>query len=162
MITSKKPNILHEELLKILKYDPASGIFTFLKSRGNRSAGSVAGSLHGTGYRNIEINNKTYSEHRLAWFYCFQEWPELELDHINNIKHDNRLDNLREATHSQNMFNKEVANNNKSGYTGVSLYHNGRWKASIGINGKPKHIGYYSTKEEAAEAYEKFKHANII
>lgn len=75
------------------------------------------------------------------------------VDHVNGDGLDNRRSNLRESTHQQNLRNQRHHSNNTSGYTGVSFYpKTSRWKAYIGIEGRTRHIGYFSTPEEAARA----------
>ena len=156
--TAKEQALLHDTLVSVLQYDPDTGKFTYNLSRGSRSKGQVAGSLHGSGYRYIELNNYGYAEHRLAWFYSFKEWPEGSIDHIDRVKDNNILDNLRDVSHSDNMRNKSIGVNNTSGFLGVSFYRpTSRWKASYVLDGKPKHIGYYDTPEEASLAYIEYK-----
>jgi hypothetical protein len=144
----KENNLSHDYLTTILRYDPDTGEFTYLKSRGPKAAGSRAGYLHHSGYRIIEINSKTFLEHRLAWFYCFMEWPYNNIDHIDRNTQNNRIDNLRDVNHSKNMCNRNINTNNTSGFPGVSKY-NKKWKASF----KNTHIGYYNSPEEAYIAY---------
>ena len=62
--------------------------------------GAIAGTLYPNCYRYVTINRKRYCEHRLAWLYVYGKWPEDMVDHINGIKDDNRIENLREATRS--------------------------------------------------------------
>jgi hypothetical protein len=75
-----------------------------------------------------------------------------EVDHINLNGLDNRRDNLRLATNSQNNMNVRRYRNNKSGFKGVHLA-KGRWRASIRLNYKLYHLGYFDTPEEAYGAY---------
>ncbi len=105
-ITQIDDIVTHEQLLKVLEYDPNTGIFKWKESRGPKSKGSIAGTMHHTGYRYIEINNKPYAEHRLAWFYINKSWPVAEIDHIDRIKDNNKLINLRDVSHSINMKNR--------------------------------------------------------
>lgn len=91
--------LLHSHLINTLSYNPDTGIFT--KPNGNR-----AGTLHNSGYRYIQINNKAYAEHRLAWYYCFHEWPENQIDHIDRNRSNNSIDNLREVTNRVNARNR--------------------------------------------------------
>ena len=78
------------------------------------------------------------------------------VDHINGDTLDNRRCNLRYATWAQNNYNVGLRKDNTSGYKGVRLFRGGRrWAATIGYNGKNKHLGYFDTKEQAAEAYNK-------
>jgi hypothetical protein len=148
----KELALSYEKLTETLNYCQETGIFTYKISRGPKAAGQRAGYLHRTGYRYIEINSVAYAEHRLAWFYCFQEWPVDIIDHIDRNTENNSLNNLREADSSINMCNKSIGKNNTSGYLGVSPY-NGKWKAAF----NSKHLGYFNTPEEANLAYIKHK-----
>lgn len=91
----------------------------------------------------------------LAWLYCFAEFPDGHLDHINHDRSDNRLDNLREVTYLENQRNRTRSKNNTSGTTGVywSADRN-RWRVSISINNKTKHLGSHINKEDAVAARE--------
>lgn len=144
--------ITHEQLKHILNYDPESGIFTWKKPTNRRfKVGSEAGTKHGRGYLEITVNRNRFLAHRLAWFYVYGYMPKM-LDHINGVRDDNRISNLRLATGSQNNANRTISkSNNTSGYKGVcwSSYHK-KWKAHC----RRKHIGFYSTAEEAAKAYD--------
>ena len=148
--------LTQERLQELLSYDPGTGIFTNLKSRGNRiKIGSVAGSKNPNGYVHIQIDYKKYQAHRLIWLYVYGEFPEKSLDHINEVKDDNRLVNLRLATHQENHQNQSSPQtNNTSGYLGVCWHkQHGKWLARIMANGKHKHLGLFNTAEEASEAY---------
>ena len=83
----------------------------------------------------------------------YEEWPSMDIDHKNEIKDDNRFENLRLATESQNAAHRSKKNkNNKSGYKGVHWCGN-KCRAEIMKDGKLYHIGYFITAEEAHEAY---------
>jgi len=147
--------ISHNELKRLLSYDPETGVFRWLERRGPTAlSGSRAGNPHHTGYRHITVAGVGVSEHRLAWFYVHSRWPECEIDHINRVKDDNRIANLREATRSLNQAYSGTRRDNKAGVRGVSWHKNNkRWIAAINIGGKQIHIGSYESKEAAAEAY---------
>jgi len=147
--------ILTQECLKeLLHYDPDTGIFTWKVSKGASRAGAVAGFLN-KGYSRIRIDGNYYSSHRLAWLYVNNIWPDDQIDHINGIKLDNRICNLRMATNAENQQNYHLPKaNNKSGFLGVSLHKpSKKFMATIRINGIKKNLGYFSSAEEAHDAY---------
>lgn len=78
----------------------------------------------------------------------------MNVDHINGNKLDNRVENLRLATPSENVQNKKRKRNNQSGYKGVSYYYAGKWRARIDVDGHEINLGYYDDKEDAAHAYD--------
>ena len=150
--------VSHAELKRILSYDPDAGIFTWLVNRGGKaSSGAEAGHTSKyTGYHNVKINGRNYPANRLAWFYMTGEWPINDIDHKDLNKTNNRWDNLRPATISQNKGNISKHSNNTSGYKGVTWHkHRKMWAAKIGVNNKRISLGYYHTPEEASEAYKK-------
>ena len=115
-----------------------------------RYSGKIAGCLATNNYFQISIHKRFYQAHRLAWFFSYGEWPPAHIDHINGIKHDNRLANLRKATHSENCMNTGLRKSNTSGVKGVFWRKDDqRWGACIGINGKNLHLGIFDTIEEA-------------
>ena len=151
----KQSKLSHEELKRLLHYNPETGIFTWLVSRGNTKPGKKAGYLESSlGYRRIRINKVDYKLHRLAWFYMTGKWPKNHIDHINGIKDDNRFHNLREATTSQNMFNNKTRSDNTSGYKGVGWHKKAnKYVAYISVKGRQLYLGIFETPEEAHEAY---------
>ena len=140
--------LTQKELKKHLHYNPGTGIFTRLAcSANNVKAGDIAGCLH-NGYIEIRVNKKRYLAHRLAWFYVHGEWPE-QIDHINHIRDDNRLFNLRDATNLENGKNQSKKITNTSGVTGVYwAKRNKKWIASVSINNKTKYLGSHIDKFE--------------
>jgi hypothetical protein len=144
-----------ERLRELLHYDPETGVFTWIKITGTRvRVGDVAGSLTTNGYRRLAINGKSYKAHRLAWLYVTGGWPSADLDHINGVPGDDRWANLRLATRAQNGANSRRAVNNKSGFKGVSWHaQNRKWVATIMVNGRNKHLGYFDDRAAAHEAY---------
>jgi hypothetical protein len=148
------------ELLKqILHYNPDTGIWTNLVKRSAKTRiGSVAGSLDKDGYIIIIIKGKHYRSGRLAWFYMTGDWPARKVDHKDTNPANDKWDNLRLATNSQNGANRRVQTNNFIGVKGV--YFNSRCRlrpyvAGIGIRGKQRYLGSFSTVEEASEAYQR-------
>ncbi len=165
-------NELTQEYLKsILNYDPETGIFKWNKKhcehlkKCNCNAfnaqhyNKVAGSINKNGYLEIRINKKHIPLHKIATIIMKGYSYKKETDHINGIKTDNRLINLREANKSENQQNlKNSKKNNKLGMLGVCYRkHAKAYCAQITLNYKNKFLGYFETKEEASEAYIKAK-----
>jgi hypothetical protein len=101
------------------------------------------------GYIQIRVENKLYRAHHLAWLYCFGYLPR-ELDHINGIRVDNRIENLREVTHAENGRNTKRHSTNTSGVTGVYYNKiNKYWVAQIRINYKTIYLGCFKDIEDA-------------
>jgi hypothetical protein len=153
MTSTESQNLDHRYLKEILHYDPETGIFQWLVKKSRRtSIGSVAGTIT-HGYLSIKIDGKIYLNHRLAWLYVHSTWPQYEIDHIDGDKLNNRLENLRDATHKQNTENQKLLPSNKSGHRGVSWSQKGKkWRAYLKNNGKTIHLGYYEKLEDAALA----------
>lgn len=146
--------LTRERLTELLDYNAETGVFVWKTSPNRRiRVGSVAGS-DSHGYRQIMIDGKYYLEHRLAWLFIHGKWPKEQIDHINREPSDNRISNLREASQSQNKHNTGRYSNNKSGYKGVYWFKDtGKFAAQIIHNRKKHHLGYFTTAEEAHEAY---------
>jgi len=152
-IADKQATLTHSELLQLLHYEPSTGVFTWCKTSSNRAvAGSVAGSLTNTGYWTIRVNTVPFQAHRLAWFYMTGEWPKEQLDHKNLDRRDNRWENLRQATNTQNQRNRRARKDNSCGVRGVHFSKKDRvWVAQIAHT----HLGSFIFPEEAALAYQK-------
>jgi hypothetical protein len=151
--------LTQQRLKELLSYDHETGLFTWRVSKGTAKKGSIAGYKHLDGYIQIMIDNKNYLAHRLAWIYVYGSLPEKDLDHINEIKDNNRICNLRLATRQENNHNiSKPRIHNISGFRGVCWCKCAKkWKSQIGINGKKKYLGIFNTAEEAYEAYLKAK-----
>lgn len=141
-----------------LFYDEKTGIFYWRETEliHARMRGREAGTLN-VGYVAISVKKdgkqRIFKAHRLAWLFINGNFPKLQIDHINGVKTDNRIKNLREADSFQNGQNIRLPRKgNKLGVLGVNLK-NGKYRASIGINGKIKEIGRFATIEEASNAY---------
>jgi hypothetical protein len=146
--------ITADELKEELRYDPDTGYFYWLRSKGGMRAGDRAGLLQPKGNRTIGVRNGVYQEHRLAWLYVHGSWPKNQIDHINCNSSDNRIANLREATPFQNQGNTRLPKTNTSGFKGVWFRkQTGKWEARIKCRGKPRHLGTFPTPELASEAY---------
>ena len=161
-INKDKELALTQELLKEkLHYDKDTGVFTWLdvKSNGYKMRGKVAGNTNAlTGYSSIgftlsEAKFYVYLAHRLAWLYEYGEFPKDGLDHINHVKTDNRIKNLRIATKRENIRNMSMSSNNTTGHTGVCFSKaNNKYVAYVKVNYKQIHLGYFKNVEDAAKA----------
>jgi len=142
--------ITHDELKSLFSYDPSVGVFIRKIDRGPFKAGITAGTKGNQGYIRIQIGKKIYGGHQLAWMYIHGEFPSKLVDHINSIRHDNRIENLRECSVSQNSTNKKLGANNTSGAKGVSIHKpTGRWQVNISVNKKQRNFGYFNDFELA-------------
>lgn len=141
-------------LNEMLAYDQNTGLFTWDVSRGGKHAGSLAGTLNDRGYREIMIDGVRYKAHRIAWKMMTGSDPAKTIDHINNIRDDNRFPNLREATQQQQCANT-TRSGGSSDHLGVCWHKKlNKWVAHIRINGKKRHLGIFSCEIEAARAYD--------
>jgi len=140
------------EAKAFLDYNPYSGLFLWKIRAGARAMiGTEAGHIY-NGYRFIKFKGRHYRAHRLAWLIVYGEWP-LEIDHINGIRHDNRMKNLRVVTSQENNRNRTIPSNNTSGVMGVSWNITAKkWKAKIEGNGKQIYLGIFNLKEDAIKA----------
>lgn len=144
-----------ERLRELLHYDPLTGVFTRLTKVGGQPVGSVAGSAHIKGYVELRVDGRAYLAHRLAWLYVHGEWPIGKLDHRDTIRTHNWIANLRPATDQQNAQNVNAHRDSRTGIKGVSIHtKSGRFRATIRVQGKQKHLGYFATVEEASAAYQ--------
>lgn len=146
--------LTQSRLKELLHYCPDTGVFTWQRARQGVRVGCVAGGIGGEGYRSIRVDGRNYLAHRLAWLYVYGEWPKDQIDHINGVKDDNRIANLREATNAENNQNLAMRSSNKSGFVGVHWHSRDRkWHANIRINMKRKFLGRFNTPESAHAAY---------
>lgn len=133
------------QMAALVVYDRDTGSFTRLDGR-------PIGKPHCKGYVSVKIGGHEALAHRLAWFCVYGEQPE-KLDHVNRIKNDNRIDNLRPATASQNQCNRGVQSNSSSGVAGVARNtRNTAWQAYIKLHGKRRHLGLFQDFAEAVRA----------
>lgn len=168
---AKKPLPTPEVLRQLLRYEPETGKL-FWKERGpewfsdeqgrQRNAQSIFNSLYAgreaftnvapTGYKNGGIFRKTYLAHRVIWAIYHGAWPADQIDHINGLRTDNRIINLRAATSAENA--KNARSSRASGLRGASKHSQcNRWTAQINHNGKHIYIGLFATEIEAHAAY---------
>ncbi len=144
-------------LRRLVSYDPLTGVLTWRES-GLRALNHI----HPRKYLSGKIHGRMFWAHRVAWAIHYGEWPSHVIDHINGNPSDNRIINLRVVTQAENRKNSRSYRTNKSGVTGVSWFaRDGVWKASIQVNNKTLHIGYFKDIESAAAARKdaEIKHA---
>lgn len=156
-------------LRKLLEYEPETGLL-FWKARGENSQwdGRFAGKEAFTttlksGYRFGRIYYAGFYAHRVAWAIYYDAWPVFQIDHLNGIRSDNRIENLRSATQSENSKNSAIPSHNTSGVVGVSWDKKAKkWASHIGVytpdyitrsghkrNSRKLHLGYFDTLEDA-------------
>ncbi len=147
---------------EFLEYDPITGLFCWkhrdrkwFKSGGTclywnrRYAGTPAGHTGG-GYLNIAIFKAEYRAHRLAWLYVYGEWPHDQIDHVNHVRKDNRIVNLRPASNQENQKNTALRKTNKSGIAGVFWHKSQKsWHAYITDSYKINRLGSFRDFFEA-------------
>ena len=157
-----------ERASELLRYEPETGK-VYWKAKPSPHAhrtriGGEAGYLlrdQWNTYRQIGIDGRIYLAHRLAWLLHFGVWPTNQIDHMDGDGLNNRPKNMRDVAHQENLKNQRMQRNNISGVTGVSWHkRDGKWRATININGKRKSLGYFDDINEAAKAYRDAAEAN--
>lgn len=165
----RRDDISAEFLRSILDYDQETGVFTW-KARKDypkawntrfvgkptgckcyhpKSMGTVAGK---PSMIQIRINDILYLANRLAWLYVTGEWPQEFIDHADHNPFNNAFDNLRPATHSENLANRPVQVNSQTGHKGIQQRTEGCWRVRVNLNKKNLHCSHHSTLEDAIAA----------
>lgn len=146
--------ITQEYIKEILEYNRETGQFSWLIPVKKKSKDGYAGKVERvSGYRRIGINGKYYAAHRLAWLYIYGDWPDGVIDHLNQDKLDNRIENLRSVTVAQNGRNCKMAKNNTSGITGVDWHRSsGKWRVRACQDSRRTNLGFYDNIFDAAAA----------
>jgi hypothetical protein len=137
-----------EEIAAKFSYDPETGVIT------NRRTGYVYRHRSEGGYARLMVGKRSIAGHWIAWMLTHGRWPYPMLDHINGIRHDNRLVNLREATTQQNLQSRPMHKRNKLGVKGVIREPTGAYRAQLWTNGRFVLQARYQTLPEAKAAYE--------
>ena len=147
--------ISKQDVEKLLSYDPASGSFFHRVGHRDVKPGDIAGCLGRQGYIHLKIKGKRYFAHRVAWLLTYGHWPVGDTDHINQNKSDNRIENLREATRSQNKMNHPARRDSLTHCRGITPRpQHGNYQVRIQVNGKRLHIGVFKQLADAARAYD--------
>jgi len=156
----RNDHIITENAAQLFTYDPETGVVRWKNDmrKGGIKAGTEAGYLRADGYVEIRLGKRPFMAHRAAWFLHYGELPDCQLDHINRVRNDNRISNLRAA--SENTFhnnqNRAIGKNNTSGAIGVLWYApKKRWIARIKVKGHNKYLGMFKDFDEAVAARKK-------
>ena len=165
----------YEKAKRTFRYEPETGKLFWAESRPREDFTTVAGCniwngqfagkevacRHNCGYlklclTKIDGKRKEYLAHRVIWLLTTGDWPENDIDHIDGNRSNNRISNLRTVTRAENMKNKSMPSNNKSGTIGVCwTTKRGRWLATITVGRKTRRLGEFVNKEDAISARKK-------
>lgn len=143
-----------ERLREALDYDPLTGVFLWRISNQSRYVypGGPAGSRFSDGYYRIKLDGRSYMAHRLAWLFVHGVWPAAEIDHINGKPADNRIENLREASRTENCRNSRRRRHNPTKFKGV-IRSGSKWRAAISVDRRKICLGSFPSPEAAHAAY---------
>ncbi len=144
--------LTQEKVRELFAYREDGNLIRIKALPGN-SAGAVVGTIGKERYFRTQINGRSYLIHRLIWLWHYGSLPT-QIDHINRNPLDNRIENLRPASQSQQRANTDIFKNNTSGFRGV-VWHkvNRKWLVSLTIDNKTKHLGYFKDIEDAVMIY---------
>lgn len=151
-----KTDLTAARVRELLDYDPETGTFSRkVMSRGRYADRSQVGGPQLSGHIRICVDGKKHYAHRLAWLFINGDWPGGDLDHIDGDPSNNRASNLRVTSHKANMQNfRGPTARSTTRLLGVSWCRlNKKWKASISIDGKTKHLGLFDSPGAAHDAY---------
>lgn len=148
--------ITQQRLKSQISYCPETGIFTWIVAKKGVSKGKECGRISKQhGYKDIHIDGKFYRAHQLAFLYMNGVFANSEIDHINRNRSDNRWDNLRVCTKSQNAANVGLKKSNTTGAKGVVWDKDrNKWRVQIRINGVKKNLGRFDNFEDAVKVSE--------
>jgi AP2 domain/HNH endonuclease len=150
----RRPRVTRARLRELLHYNPKTGQFRWHKRPGARPGPSAGHFPRQQNGRYIQIDGRPYNECHLAWFYMTGRWGTPTIDHRDGDATNNRWNNLRRATRSQNNANRRRPRHNTSGYKGVYLHRRSeQWCAQIGRDGRTIYLGTFPTPQAAHAAY---------
>ena len=142
-----------DKISRQYRYCPESGLIFRLHKIGRWKAGEKIGWLSSDGYIKVKLFGVFEYAHRIAWALHYGVEPEKNIDHINRVRSDNRIENLRMADFSQNSANQSFRSDNTSGFKGVTWnQRRGKWQAQIQYRGH-RRSGLFDCAEEAADFY---------
>lgn len=142
--------LTQEYVKRLFDYNKDTGVLRWRVNRRCVFKGKKCNSLDSDGYKRVTIDGKSYRVHRVAWLYHYGYIPENQIDHINQIKTDNRVVNLREVSYSCSSQNRDNFKNNTSGIKGISWsIYSKKWKVTIMKGCKSMHGGYFTSLDEA-------------
>lgn len=144
-----------QQVKSSVEFDPMSGKFFRVRTWNGREPGTECGTKSkADGYIRVSICGVPTLAHRVAWFLVYGEWPTSQIDHANGDRSDNRIENLRMCSVSENRWNSKKRERNTSGYKGVTWdATRKKWVAQIMANRKNHHLGRFETPHEAHAAY---------
>lgn len=148
-----------DALNRALTYDAHTGDLRWRERRGSRAPrGAVAGGLSAAGYWYVRVDGVMRPAHRVVWALAHGTAPTGDIDHINGVRSDNRLANLRDVTHAENGQNRSTPHpTNVSGFIGVTWRperpEHRAWEARIYLRGQCKFLGRFPTAEMAHDVY---------
>lgn|SRR6185312_7725620 len=160
--TREENDLSFDEANRRLRYDPETGYLHWrarpLADFGNRrvaaswnakNAGNAAGWVGSDGYKRLTIGKRSFLVHRVVWLIDRGQWPDDQIDHIDQNKANNRIENLRPVSNAENARNKPRPATNTSGHVGVRATASGKWRAEIKQSGRKIFLGTFATMEAA-------------
>lgn len=142
-----KPQISIAELRQLMALDPSTGVLTWIVAPNLRvKPGDPAGCLNPQGYLVVQIKSRRYNAHRVVWALHHGSWPVGQIDHINGLRADNRVSNLRDVTVAENAQNRTP-----KGFSWHKL--SKKWESRICVNGRVLYLGRFDDMALAREAY---------
>lgn len=153
-------DVTKELLHSLFTYEAETGNLIWKTNTGTAKAGSIAGYIknkganYSNGYRYIRVNSRDYPAHRLVWLFHNGRFPSKYIDHINTIRDDNRIENLRDVSHAENMLNLAKGSGASSGYKGVYRAKGAsKWFSVVYWEGLSVHLGWYDDPVDASSVY---------
>lgn len=140
----------------LFDYDSRTGVLTWRVGAGRVKAGAQVCAQRPGGYLCARVDGKIRLAHRLAWAHHFGEWPKHSIDHIDGCTSNNRIENLRDVSHSVNMHNqRRAAHHNRSSKLIGAHWHkrDQRWRSNITVGGVARHLGFFDSEQQAHDAY---------